>query len=311
MGQLKGQETLLAEIKKNLGKVDYATVIGQVLPQPVKDVIVNLGKALDQLLKSQENLTSALIDVVKVSEDAAKSQPKVSEVNKPKGRIAAVPPPIDPKAVAEKKVKQAIREAEKKTLLFNLDMGKVPTMNKETLSRKVTLALAEKASSGEHDFDIKDAEDAVDDILSCTKLEFLGITSKKFFNKKNVNDVRNDTFCTLPVRFEFPDKPTRIQAEKTLRKVCKVSCAVPYPKKLRSLLDTLVAEGKVKYPNSFIRTQVNVDQLTVEAHAKTGEGWVDLGLKRDIPLNILDINTEVTVSVTAAVSSQDEVMCIS
>jgi hypothetical protein len=86
---------------------------------------------------------------------------------------------------------------------------------------------------------------------------------------------------------------------------------VPYPKKLRSLLDTLVAEGKVKYPNTFIRTQVNVEQLTVEAHAKTGEGWVDLGLKRDIPLNILDINTEVTVSVTAAVSSQDEVMCIS
>jgi hypothetical protein len=48
-------------------------------------------------------------------------------------------------------------------------MGKVPTMNKETLSRKVTLALAEKASPGEHDYDIKDTEDAVDDILSCTK----------------------------------------------------------------------------------------------------------------------------------------------
>jgi hypothetical protein len=102
MGQLKGQETLLNEIKT--GKVDYAAVIGQVLPQPVKDVIVNLGKALDQLLKSQENLTSALIDVVKVSEDAAKSQPKVSEVHKPKGKIVAIPPPMDPKVVAEKKV---------------------------------------------------------------------------------------------------------------------------------------------------------------------------------------------------------------
>jgi hypothetical protein len=125
-------------------------------------------------------------------------------------------------------------------------MGKVPTMNKETLSRKVTLtlSLAEKASSGEHDYDIKDVEDAVDDILSCTKLEFLGVTSKKFFNKKNVNDPRNDTFCTLPVRFEFSDKPTRIQAEKTLRKVWKVSCAVPYPKKLRTILDNLVKEVK-------------------------------------------------------------------
>jgi hypothetical protein len=91
MGQLKGQDTLLTEIKANLGKVDYATVIGQVLPQPVKDVIVNLGNALNQLLKSQENLTSALIDVVKVSEDSAKSQPKVSEAHKPKGKTVAAP----------------------------------------------------------------------------------------------------------------------------------------------------------------------------------------------------------------------------
>jgi hypothetical protein len=316
MGQLKGQDALLKEVKTKLGKVDYDAVIGQVLPQPVKDVIVNLGKALDLLLKSQENLTSALIDAVKVSEDAAKSQPKVIEPNKPKGKATvAAPPPPDPKVVAERKVKQAIREAEKKTLLFNLDMGKVPTINKETLSRKVTLALAEKASSGEHDYDIKDA---VDDILSCTKLEFLGITSKKFFNKKNLNDARNDTFCTLPVRFEFPDKPTRIQAEKTLRKVCKVSCAVPYPKKLRTMLDNLITEGKVKYPNSFIRTQVNVDQLTVEAQAKSGEGWIDLGLKRAIPLNILDISTEVNSTAVVPISasatpasSQDEVMCIS
>jgi hypothetical protein len=119
-----------------------------------------------------------------------------------------------------------------------------------------------------------------------------------------VNDVRNDTFCTLPVRFEFPDKPTRIQAEKTLRKVCKVSCAVPYSKKLRTILDNMVTEGKVKYPNTFIRNQVNVKQLTVEAHAKTGEGWVDLGLKRDIPLNILDTNTEVMVSVTVLLRSR-------
>jgi hypothetical protein len=311
MGQLKGQDALLKEVKTNLGKVDYDAVIGQVLPQPVKGVIVNLGKALDLLLKSQENLTSALIDAIKVSEDAAKSQPKVMEPNRPKGKATvAAPPPPDPKVTAEKKVKQAIREAEKKTLLFNLDMGKVPTMNKETLSRKVTLALAEKALSGEHDYDIKDAEDAVDDILSCTKLEFLGITSKKFFNKKNVNDDSNDT-CTLPVRFEFPDKPTRIQAEKTLRKVCKVSCAVPYPKKLRTILDNLISEGKVKYPKAFIRTQVNVDQLTVEAHAKSAEGWIDLGLKRDIPLNILDINTEVTALVPVSASTQDEVMCVS
>jgi hypothetical protein len=176
------------------------------------------------------------------------------------------------------------------------------------------LALGEKASSGEHDYDIRDAEDAIDDILSCSKLEFLGATSKQFFNNRNPEDVRNNTFCTLPVRFEFKDRETRIQAEKTLRKVCKVSCATPYPKRLRTMLNNMLTEGKKKFPNSFIRTQVNADDLTLEAHAKVGDNWVDLGLKKSIPYDICEqVTTEVQVSLSQVqVSpSQDEVMSIS
>jgi hypothetical protein len=161
-------------------------------------------------------------------------------------------------------------------------------MNKETLSRKVTLALSAAASSGEHDYDVKDAEEVIDDILSCSKLEFLGTTSKKFYNKKNPTDPRNEKMCTVPVRFEFRDRETRFQAEANLRKICKVSCAVPYPKKLRDILDGLVREGKKLYPKNFIRTKVNVDSLTIEVHAKTSDGWVDLNLKTPIPLSIGD-----------------------
>jgi hypothetical protein len=260
------------------------------------------------LLKSQENLTSVLVDVVKVKESQTPAM-IAKESGEVKVKTRPIQAPVDPKVTGQRKVRQAIREAEKKTIIFNLDMGKVPVMNKETLSRKVTLALGEKASKGEHDYDIRDAEDAIDDILSCSKLEFLGATSKKFYNKKNPQDVRNETFCTLPVRFEFRDKETRIQAEKTLRKVCKVSCATPYPKKLRDMLDTMLTEGKKQYPKCFIRTKVSVDDLTIEAHAKVGDNWVDLGLKRSIPHDICD---QVTIDSSSQVqSSQGEVMCIS
>jgi hypothetical protein len=181
------------------------------------------------------------------------------------------------------------------------------------------MALGEKASAGNHDYDIKDAEEAIDDILSCVKLDFLGTTSKKFYNRKNPQDPRNDTFCTMPVMFEFKDKVTRMEAEKTLRKVCSISCAVPYPKKLRTMMDTLISEGKKKYPNSYIRTKVDVDDLTIEAHAKVNKEWIDLGLKQNIPLNICDTVGEITpaqVSNTQIVASQvsatqDEVMCVS
>jgi hypothetical protein len=184
-----------------------------------------MGNALNLLLKSQKNLTSALVDTVKVGEVCATTNNVKAMDNKVKEKLA--PPVIPPEVIAERKVKQAIREAERKTLIFNLDMGNAPTMNKDTLSRKVTLALGAKATAGEHDYDIKDAEEAIDDILSCTKLDFLGTKTKKFSNKRNPQDPRNDTFCTIPVKFEFKDKDTRIEAEKALRKICKVS----YPKK--------------------------------------------------------------------------------
>jgi hypothetical protein len=203
-------------------------------------------------------------------------------------------------AAATKKVKSAIRDAEKKTLVFNLDLGKALTMNKDTLSRKVTLALNTKVQAGEHDYDIKDTEEVLDDLLSCSKLEFLGGSTKPFFNKRNINDARNNTFCTVPVRLDFKDRESRIQAETNLRKICKVSCAVPYPKKLRAILDNLVTQGKKLAPGCFIRTRVNVDNLSIEVHAKTKDGWKDLYLKTCIPTDICD--TVSTVITTSAVS---------
>ena len=94
--------------------------------------------------------------------------------------------------------------------------------------------------------------------------------------------------CTIPVRLDFKSKENRIQAETTLRKICKVSCATPYPRKLRSMLDEILKEGKKQHSKCYIRTKVNVEDLTIEAHARTSDGWVDLKLKKDIPLDILD-----------------------
>jgi hypothetical protein len=90
LGQLKGQEELLREVKDNLGKLNFESVIGQVLPQPVKDVIAALGKAVNMLLKSQENLTSTLIDVVKVKE-----MPMAATANQNTGEVKVKnnPPP--------------------------------------------------------------------------------------------------------------------------------------------------------------------------------------------------------------------------
>jgi hypothetical protein len=148
--------------------------------------------------------------------------------------------------------------------------------------------------AGNHDFNISDAEEVLDDILSCSKLEFLGTSSKLFFNNNKLDDPRNNNIYTLPVRMDFKDRDTRFEAEVMLRKICKVSCSVPYPKKMRTFLNDIIKEGKVLKPDCFIRTKVDVEKLTVEAHAKTAAGWLDLNLKRSIPLTILDNSTIVS-----------------
>jgi hypothetical protein len=52
----------------------------------------------------------------------------------------------------------------------------------------------------------------MDDALSCVSdMEFLGAKSKKFLKE---GDMRSNTFCTMPVKFRFDDKHSRINFEK-------------------------------------------------------------------------------------------------
>jgi hypothetical protein len=111
----------------------------------------------------------------------------------------------------------------------------------------------------------------------------------------------------MPVRMEFPDRERRFEAEVMLRKLCKVNCSVPYPKKFRAQLNELIKLGKAKIPNCFIRTKVNVEKLYVEAHAKTASGWVDLDLKRPISLDILDNSTVVAAAAPAPMDESSQV----
>jgi hypothetical protein len=231
-------------------------------------------------------------------------------VRRPSVTTTKPPPPvISEEEVLTKKVKQVLRDAEKKTIVFNTNFGTAPIMNKDTLSRKFTVSLADAVKSGKHDYDIGDAEEVLDDVLSCSKLEFLGSGTKLFYNSRNDNDVRNNKMYTVPVRMDFKDRETRFEAEIMLKKICKVSCSVPYPKRMRNLLNDLVKKGKSLKPDCFILTRVNVENLTVEVHAKTASGWLDLNLKQGIPLDILggSVSTPATASynaIAAAASSQ-------
>ena len=130
----------------------------------------------------------------------------------------------------------------------------------------------------------------VDDALSCSQLEFLGSGTRKFYNNRKRDDPRNGKMCTVPVRMDFKNKETKIQAETTLRSVCKVNCSTPYPKKLRQLISEMIKQGKDSNPGSYIRIKVDIDNLLLSAHARQGDSWTHLKLDMVIPLDILDRN---------------------
>jgi hypothetical protein len=303
--QLKNQESALKEVHTLLGEMDTLNSGENEDPR-----FTCITKIFRHMVKVQENFSSAIIDVINLPDTTPAptntSKGKSTPANNSAQARKSAPKPVPSAEDTDKKrLKQVLREAEKRTVLFNLNLGPVPTMNKESVSRKVTLALGTIAKAGKHDYNVQDAEEVIDDVLSCSKLEFLGKATRKFYNTRNPQDSRNDKFCTIPVRMDFKDKETRTQAEISLRKICKVSCSVPYPRKLRAMLDTMVKNGKTRFPNSFIRTKVNVDTLTLEAHAKTESGWVDLGLNCQIPTSVLDNSVQVPVPAEMPLSNSD------
>jgi hypothetical protein len=293
---------LFTQMREHEGKLKDAKAALDDIKTTHEDLLLSseggTGKCLNQmllvlglLLSHQEGLSSAVIDCFNSSIQGKKESPPPNK-DPLKGNAPAGKKVPTPEELQAKRVRQAIYKAEKSTTIFDLDMGNVPIINKETLARKVTIALHSKAAKceqvGEGIISEADAEEMVDDLLTCTSLDFLGNGSSRYKNERNPADPRIGKMCTLPVKMLFKGRDERILAEQTLRKVCQARCSTPYPKNLRIMIRKLVDEGKQAKPGHFVRVRVLPDSLRLEAHASIDRQWVDLKISKEIPLDILD-----------------------
>jgi hypothetical protein len=112
-----------------------------------------------------------------------------------------------------KKFKDTVREAEKSTLVFNLNLGRVPIVNQDTMSTRATIALNEMAATVEKSKSKTPTPDtmaAIDDVLSVVKgMKFYGRATKSFQKR---GDPLSGSYCTVPIRYDFSDKDTRAYA---------------------------------------------------------------------------------------------------
>jgi hypothetical protein len=90
----------------------------------------------------------------------------------------------------------------------------------------------------------------LDDALSCVgDMEFIGEKSKKYVKE---GDARSNTFCTMPVKFKFSDRNSRINFEKTLRTHSDLKANISLPKPIRIEMSAFQKALKSRYPNEIV-----------------------------------------------------------
>ena len=171
--------------------------------------------------------------------------------------------------------RECIKDAEKSTLLFNLDMGRVPIINQSTMGMKATEALTRMAAEVEGRPPSKPSADSVaviDDVLSlATKVSIFGSSTKSVVMKGALSG----SYCSVPVCYSFTDEKTRFRAEQALRARCKVSCATPYPTGVRDCIKSAIAAGKATNPDDFVRVKIDLPKLGLKLawRAKNSNKW--------------------------------------
>ena len=107
---------------------------------------------------------------------------------------------------AAQRFRDLVNEAEKSLVVFNLDMGRVPIINKETMSVKATSALTAMAATAENRPAQNPSSDTVatiNDVLSVAdKISFFGNSTKSVAGKGALNG----SYCTIPVCYKFLSK---------------------------------------------------------------------------------------------------------
>ncbi len=110
--------------------------------------------------------------------------------------------------------------AEKTAIIFDADLGTACVGNKDRLThtffatvKAKAIAVAEEGEGSEDKIAAATAEAicVADDALSCAAdMSFLGQATKLYANSRDASDARNSSFYTMPIKFVFPDKSSRI-----------------------------------------------------------------------------------------------------
>jgi len=185
---------------------------------------------------------------------------------------------------------KVVSDAEKSTLIFNLNMGKTPIMNPATMQKNALLALTTLAANkegGSTSTPSRETVETLDDAISMAKnVAFYGKTTKSYRNPKDSN---SGSYCTIPVRYDFQDRTQKILVEDVLKDKCDIACTTPYPLILRECIKRAYNSVKEVYPDNGVKILVDADRMLLKI-ARKPKGSKTWYYKEPVslPLDVLD-----------------------
>jgi predicted metal-dependent hydrolase len=286
---MAGEEDKLARAKVIVSKVkESLAATKERMNGPLMELLEGIVEWMAITTGVQETTANVVVD----SYNKAVASPR-------KSRRDTVPPredSVDPEAAAlaakKKKFVQEVREAEKSTLVFKTNMGSVPVMNPDTLKKRFTMDLVERAAKIEEKTDGRPTAQTaaqIDDVLCMvSKMEYFGKETKKTTRKKA--DGEEEEFYSIPVRLNYKDKETREAAEKRLRTLCKINATTPYHRTLRNVISKTIEESKKKYPGNFIQVKVDAEKFCLKVSRRENGEWFNNVERVELPDSVLDLS---------------------
>jgi hypothetical protein len=234
---------------------------------------------------------------------------------------APVPPPKTP-APGRKELRDALEKADTESILFDADLGKYSSGNRNGLANNFSDGLRKLAISKatESAADPGEAVRAMNDALGCvTDMDFIGIRSEPIKVREHGSQPVKDCH-TMPVKLRFEDKNSRLHFERTIKSVCGLRAAMSLPKPIREEQAVLAKALRERYPGFIVTVRPDPETLHWTAFRKIhGDGkWTKCPEVIPIPNGILlpgyNIRKEIplppnTVVVVAAItdSSADSI----
>jgi hypothetical protein len=292
------------QVNDNQAHTSYPANLGAIPKHNNSSASANQVSGRSQLTAAENNRRTLKQKPLGQNDGNGKWQEVISHKNRgnkksttdkgPEGELESqVESPIDHFA-------NAVKNAEKSVVIYNLDLGQAPLLNPATISSKVTSALIKAAANNfkECGNSTSAAGEMVNDLISQVKsMDLFGKGTKPCNDPKNPD--RNGTFYTVPVKLTFSNKQVSKHVNEILRQKYKVSTSIPYHRTLKQAIT--MAHEKVSKKNPGKQVLISLDapkkclkpfirDPPTSSYKKGESGWLSAG--NPIPLPGEALNTK-------------------